>query len=223
MKKRVIVVLTVMVAVLIMASGVAIAGDLTKEKAAHTKTTQEKKAQGKTTQGTNEPGALAAKTQKGQQQLNTVQCPNQSDDETCIGTEDKDLLVGTEEFENIQGGKGADTYDGKGGGDDLFDASRKSSDTYIIPATEFNSVVRGGINVTDRGGTSDVLDLSAYSSTDFALSKLGNKSNNLLQMEGPGERDIGISSFFTRNTIDKFKFSDTTLTVKQMKERIRRV
>jgi Ca2+-binding RTX toxin-like protein len=215
MKKRVIVLLTVMVAMLVMASGAAIAGDLTKEKAAQEKTTQEKKAQGK-----NAPGASAAKAEKGQQQLNTVQCPNQSDDKTCIGTEDKDLLVGGEKFERIEGGKGADTYDGKGGGDDLFDASRKSNDLYIIPAIEFDSTGNGGININDRGGDSDVLDLSVYSSTEFTLSKFGNKSDNLLQMQGPGKRSIGISSFFTRNTIDSFKFSDVTLTAKQIKQKV---
>jgi Ca2+-binding RTX toxin-like protein len=211
MKRRMILLLMVMVAALLMASGAAMAADPNQEKT----TQEEKKAKGKKSA----PEASAAEAQKAPQQLNTVQCPNQPNNETCIGTDGKDLLVGTEEFENIQGGKGADTYDGKDGGDDLFDASRKSSDTYIIPETEFNSAVRGGINVTDRGGASDVLDLSAYSSTQFALVRFG----NLLQMEGPGERDVGISSFFNQNTIDKFKFSDTTLTAKQMKERIRRV
>jgi Ca2+-binding RTX toxin-like protein len=220
MKKRVIVVLTVMVAVLVMASGAAMAGDLTKEKAAQEKTTQEKEAKEKKAQGKNALGASAAKAEKGQQQPNPVQCPNQSDDKTCIGTEGKDLLVGGEEFERIEGGKGADTYDGKGGGDDLFDASRKSNDLYIIPETEFNSTGNGGININDRGGDSDVLDLSAYSSTEFALSKFGNKSDNLLDMRGPENRSIGISSFFTRNTIDTFKFSDVTLTAKQIKQRV---
>lgn len=128
-----------------------------------------------------------------------------------------------EEFDRIEGGKGADTYDGKSGGDDLFDASRKSNDLYLIPATEFNSGANGGININDRGGRSDVLDFSAYSSTDFALSRFnsgGDKSENLPEMQGPGNRTIGISFFFTKNTIDKFKFSDGTLTAKQIKQKI---
>jgi hypothetical protein len=50
--------------------------------------------------------------------------------------------------------------------------------------------------------------------------KFGNKSDNLLDMRGPENRSIGISSFFTRNTIDTFKFSDVTLTAKQIKQRV---
>jgi hypothetical protein len=134
-------------------------------------------------------------------------------------------LVGGDELEHVEGKGGNDTYDTKGGGDDLFDASAKSSDTYVILATDFGLPAgHGGINTTDRGGNSDVLELSAYSSTDFALIRhYLDGGFDLLEMQGPGTRAFGITTFFSKNTIDSFKFSDTTLTAKQIKQRVRRV
>ena len=61
-----------------------------------------------------------------------------------------------------------------------------------------------------------MLDLSAYRFADFALSRTGSR----LDMQGPGKRGIGINSFFTNNTIDTFKFSDVTLTAKQIKQKV---
>jgi hypothetical protein len=92
----------------------------------------------------------------------------------------------------------------------------------VIPDTEFSLPAgNGGINITDRGGSSDVLDLSAYSSTEFTLTKfVSSDGHNLLEMEGPGARGIGISDFFSKNTIDSFKFSDGTLTPKQIKKKV---
>lgn len=210
MKRRVTLLLMAMAAVLLIASGAALAAVSAKEKT----------AQGGEAQGKNARGSPAAKAKK-DLQPNTVNCPNQPDNETCIGTSGNDHLQGGEEFDSIEGGKGDDTYDGKDGGDDLFDASKKSNDLYIIPATEFSLPAgHGGINITDRGGKSDVLDLSAYRSTDFTFSKFApTKNDNLLELQGPGNRSIGITSFFTKNTIDSFKFSDVTLTAKQVKQK----
>jgi hypothetical protein len=218
MKKRLILVIAAMAAVLVMASGVALAIDQAKASPTKEKTTQKEE---KTTAKT--PATTAS---KGQQQLNLIQCPNQSGSKTCIGTKKGDRLEGTGEFERIEGRGGNDTYEGKDGGDDYFDNSKESNDTYVIPDTEFSLPAgHGGINITDHSGSSDVLDLSAYSSTEFTLTRtdFDGGGGNLLEMEGPGARGIGISDFFSKNTIDSFKFSDTTLTAKQMKERVRRV
>ena len=94
MKRRVTLLLMAMAAVLLMASGAALAADPAKEKT----------AQGSETQGKSTLGASAAKAKQAPQ-LNTVNCPNQPDNETCIGTSGNDLLQGGEEFDFIEGGK----------------------------------------------------------------------------------------------------------------------
>ena len=167
-------------------------------------------------------GAAFARDQTTAKLLNIVQCPNQPNNETCIGTKSGDHLVGGDEFENVEGKGGPDTYDTKGGGDDLFDASRKSSDTYVIPATDFGLPAgHGGISIIDRGGSSDVLDLSAYKSTDFEMVRRDFPDGSTqLDLIGSGFRAIGVSKFFNKNTIDTFKFSDKTMTAKQIKKSV---
>ena len=159
-------------------------------------------------------GASGAAIADGQK-IKTVQCPNEFNSNECIGTKGRDRLVGREnEFDSIFGRGGNDIYDGKSGGDSFFDHSRRSSDRYLVPSTDF-----GDLFIEDDGGSSDVLDVSAYKSTDFTYSKSGSDGNQLL-MTGAGNRDIRLFDFFKKNTIDSFKFSDGTLTPKQIKKKV---
>lgn len=149
--------------------------------------------------------------------LNVLQCPTESDGVTCLGTTAGDHLVGRDgALDKIQGGEGDDLYDGKGGSDGLVDRSKTSNDRYLLPSTEFGS----GVRITDDGGSSDVLDLSAYRTQDFSFSRSPNTSGIDLKMDGPGNRDIVIDFFFTNDTIDAFKFSDGTLTAEFIKSNL---
>ena len=147
------------------------------------------------------PDAHAKKGHHHRHPLNLVQCPTEANNVDCLGTSSGDRLVGRDDASDlIFGGEGNDVYDGKGGGDTWADSSATSNDAYLIPATEFSRPGDDGqLTVFDAGGSSDVLDLRAYRSTDFALSKLGDTS---LFMDGPGARDIQIEQFLTTNSID---------------------
>lgn len=160
-------------------------------------------------------GASKAGAKKRHHGIHTVQCP--TDGSICRGTAGNDHLVGSDgKFDEIQGGEGDDVYDGKGGSDRLFDSSTTSNDRYVLPATEFGLDVR----ITDGGGSSDVLDLSAYRTQDFGFSRdlAGNTAS--LKMNGPGNRDVTVDFFFTNNTIDTFKFSDGILTADLIKSNL---
>jgi hypothetical protein len=149
--------------------------------------------------------------------INTVQCPNQPDGITCNGTPGKDRLVGRDNaFDSLNGGEGGNIYDGKGGTDDWIDSSTTSNDRYLIPSTDFSQLPPDGrqLFIRDDGGSSDVLDLSAYRSDDF----FGSRSADDLILDGPGKRDIDIGTFFTTNSIDTFKFSDRTITADEIKK-----
>ena len=144
-----------------------------------------------------------------------MQCPTESNGAECNGTQGRDKLIGREnEFDQIFGRDGNDIYDGKSGADSFFDHSKKSSDRYLVPSTDF-----GDLFIEDDGGSSDVLDVSAYKSTDFTYTKFGSDDNQLL-MTGAGNRDIRLFDFFKKNTIDSFKFSDGILTPKQIKKKV---
>jgi Ca2+-binding RTX toxin-like protein len=161
------------------------------------------------------PGAPDAHAKKRHHhRINTVHCPNQTDNKSCVGTARADRLVGTEAFDSILGGEGNDVYDGKGGSDRLSDGSTTSNDRYVLPSTEFGS----GVLISDGGGSSDVLDLSAYRTQDFGFSRDLNTQS--LKMNGPGNRDITVNLFFTNNTIDAFKFSDSTQTADFIKSNL---
>jgi hypothetical protein len=147
--------------------------------------------------------------------IKTVQCPTDTSGLDCFGTKGRDKLVGRENvFDRLFGKDGSDIYDGKSGGDSFFDHSKNSSDRYLVPSTDF-----GDLFIEDDGGSSDVLDVSAYKSTDFTYSKFGSDGNQLL-MTGAGNREIHLFDFFKKNTIDSFKFSDSTLAPKQVKKKV---
>jgi hypothetical protein len=165
------------------------------------------------TLGASEADAKKKKKHHKPPPINIVQCPTESDGVTCLGTGGRDRLVGRDaESDIIKGKEGGDVYKGKGGNDVWFDESSTSNDTYLLPATEFSSIGTA-LFVSDRGGSSDVLDLSSYSSTDFALDDFGDD----LIMDGPGKRDVRLDDFFYYEVaIDYYKFSDGTLTWDQI-------
>jgi hypothetical protein len=159
-------------------------------------------------------GDSEAYAKKRHHRINTVHCPNQSNNTDCVGTARADRLVGTDAFDSILGGEGNDIYVGKGGSDRLSDHSTTSNDRYVLPATEFGPETR----ITDGGGSSDILDLSAYCTQDFGFSR--GLDGHSLKMNGPGNRDITVAFFFTNNTIDTFQFSDGTLTADFIKSNL---
>ena len=149
------------------------------------------------------------------QEINVVQCPTGgSSADECVGTNARDALIGRAAYDLIRGGEGNDAYNGKGGCDAWDDASLTSSDHYLVSVEDFCNNGISFLSIQDDGGSNDTLDLSRYyASTDFQFSE----GFNLLYMDGPGVNDIGILNFFTTNSIDTFKFSDKTLTAKQVK------
>jgi hypothetical protein len=157
------------------------------------------------------------------QQLNVVQCPTGGSDLLCVGTGAGDALIGRyDTIDWIRGGEGDDTYDGKGGCDGLYDASLTSSDRYLASVKDFCNVGISFLSIQDDGGNKDVLDLGGfYRSSDFALSK----GYTNLYMDGPGNNDISIDGFFatgsdSADSVDTFRFSDKTLTARQVKDMI---
>ena len=90
------------------------------------------------------------------------------------------------------------------------------------PSSAWSSPTSWTARSQDDGGNKDVLDLGRfYRSSDFALSK----GYTNLYMDGPGNNDISIEGFFTTgsgsaDSVDKFKFSDKTLSARQVKEMI---
>ena len=147
--------------------------------------------------------------------INVVQCPTGGSSTECLGTSAGDALIGRDgTYDNIKGVQGDDIYNGKGGCDALNDASSTSSDYYLVSVEEFCAVGISSLSIQDDGGGKDVLDLSRfYESSDFAFSE----AYIHLDMDGPGVNNITIYNFFTTDSINVFKFSDKTLTAKQVK------
>jgi CSLREA domain-containing protein len=157
------------------------------------------------------------------QQISVVVCPTGGSDTQCVGTSTGEALVGRDNvYDAIQGGGGDDAYNGKGSCDSLNDASRRSSDRYLITVPEFCNVGISILSIRDAGGAGDVLDLSRfYASTDFAF-EIGYTS---LLMNGPGVNNVEIRDFFTpdakaTDSMDVFKFSDRTLTARQVRNMV---
>jgi Ca2+-binding RTX toxin-like protein len=172
--------------------------------------------------------AQDAEAKKKKRHFNLVQCPTEGDNASCFGTSSRDKLVGREEFDQVFGGERNDFYKGKEGSDDLIDNSTTSNDLYQLPSTEFSQLGSGPpfdrTFIGDRGGSSDVLDLRAYESSDFALSNagdLGSDGKDELFMDGPGRRDLAILNFLSdEDSIEVFKFSDGTFTAEQIKNKV---
>lgn len=154
--------------------------------------------------------------------LNVVQCPTGGSSFLCVGTAAGDALIGRTEYDQIQGGEGDDTYDGKGGCDALEDASPTSSDRYLVSVQSFCDVGISSLSVQDNGGNKDVFDLGGqYRSSDFVFSR----GYTNLHLDGPGLNDIDINDFFatgsgTADSIDTFRFSDKTITARQVEDMI---
>lgn len=172
--------------------------------------------------------APVAEARKRHHALHKVQCPNStSDNLTCDGTRGNDYLIGGPASRSpygatdyIYGGEGDDVYKGGNGADVLTDDSTKSNDRYLFPSTEFSlpgPITLGFASIQDFGGSADVLNLSSYKSTDFALSHFYGNTRTL-HLDGPGARDINVYDFFTTNSIDTFKFSDRTITADEIKK-----
>lgn len=155
------------------------------------------------------------------QDINVVLCPTGgSSADECVGTNARDALVGRDDnFDLIRGAEGDDVYNGKGSCDALHDASTTSTDRYVVTVVEFCNVGISSLSIRDDGGSEDVLDLSRfYASTDFEFSR----GFTSLNMDGPGVNNIEVLSFFTptsgaTNSVNVFKFSDKTLTAKQIR------
>jgi CSLREA domain-containing protein len=155
------------------------------------------------------------------QEINVVLCPTAgSSADECVGTNARDALVGRDDnFDLIRGAEGDDVYNGKGSCDALNDASLTSTDRYLVTVVEFCNVGISSLSIQDDGGSEDVLDLSRfYASTDFQFSQ----GYTNLHMDGPGVNDIDVLNFFTpssgaTNSVNVFKFSDKTLTAKQVR------
>jgi CSLREA domain-containing protein len=157
------------------------------------------------------------------QELNVVQCPTGGSSHECVGTIFRDALIGRDaDFDHIQGGEGNDVYNGKGSCDVLDDSSLTSRDRYLITVKNFCNVGISSLSIQDDGGKKDTLDLSRfYASTDFVFD-IG--FTNLI-MDGPGVNNIDVLNFFTpsegpTDSIEVFKFSDKTLTAKQVRAMI---
>jgi CSLREA domain-containing protein len=150
--------------------------------------------------------------------INVVQCPTGGSSTECVGTSAGDARIGRDDtYDNIKGAQGNDTYNGKGGCDALYDAGPTSSDLYLVTVEEFCNVGISALSIQDDGGEKDILDLSRfYESSDFAFSE----AFIHLNMDGPGVNDITINNFFATDSIDVFRFSDKTLTAKQVKNSI---
>lgn len=158
------------------------------------------------------------------QDINVVQCPTggTSPDE-CVGTNGRDALIGRDaSFDFIQGEGGSDAYNGKGSCDSLYDSSPTSTDRYMVTVLDFCNVGISSLSIRDDGGSEDTLDLSRfYASTDFVFD-VG--FTNLI-MDGPGVNNIDVLNFFTpdggpTDSVNVFKFSDRTLTAKQVREMV---
>jgi CSLREA domain-containing protein len=154
------------------------------------------------------------------QDINVVMCPTGGSSNQCVGTNARDALVGRDnDFDHIQGAEGDDIYNGKGSCDALDDTSLTSTDRYLITAVHFCNVGISSLSIQDDGGSGDVLDLSRfYKSTDFQFSQ----GFTNLHMDGPGVNNIDVLDFFTpssgaTNSVNVFKFSDKTLTAKQVR------
>lgn len=157
------------------------------------------------------------------QQLNVVQCPTGGSSVLCVGTGAGDALIGRDgTYDWIQGKEGDDTYDGMGGCDALEDASLTSSDRYLISVKDFCNVGISSLSIQDIGGNKDILDLGGfYRTSDFVFSR----GYTNLHLDGPGLNDIDVNNFFTtgsetRDSIETFRFSDKTLTARQIKDMI---
>ncbi len=152
------------------------------------------------------------------QTINVVQCPTGGSSTECVGTSAADALIGRDgTYDNIKGVQGDDTYNGQGGCDAWNDASPTSSDRYLVSVQDFCNVGISALSIQDDGGGEDILDLSRfYESSDFVFSE----AFIHLDMDGPGNNNISINNFFTTNSINVFKFSDKTLTAKQVKDMI---
>jgi CSLREA domain-containing protein len=159
------------------------------------------------------------------QDINVVQCPTGgAGPDDCVGTSARDALIGRDgSFDHIQGGEGQDVYNGKGSCDSWDDSSLTSSDRYVVTVVDFCNVGISSLSIQDDGGDSDVLDLSRfYASTDFVF-EIG--FTNLHMDEPQTVNDIDVLNFFTpsggpTNSINTFKFSDRTLTAKQVRAMI---
>jgi hypothetical protein len=156
--------------------------------------------------------------------LNTVQCDNTSIPQACVGTSANDHLLAID-----NGGQGDELLDQTG--DDIFeiplgasaptgtfrllDISLTSNDTYKLPSNDF-----GRVEITDLGGTLDILDLSAYNLAEFTPTKCGGASLPDLCLTSTvttDNRKVTVRAFFTpQDSIDIFKFKDQTLTDAQM-------
>ena len=153
--------------------------------------------------------------------LNVVQCPTGGSSFLCVGTGAGDVMVGRDGiYDWMQGSEGNDTYDGKGGCDALQDTSLTSSDRYLVSVKDFCNIGISTLEIQDDGGKNDVLDLGGfYESSDFVFSR----GYTNLHLDGPGVNDIDVDDFFTTgagtaDSVDTFRFSDKTLTARQIKE-----
>jgi hypothetical protein len=178
-----------------------------------------------TNDGANE-AAIHAKALGGferKQRLNVVQCPTGGSSFLCLGTGGGDALIGRDgTYDWIQGGEGDDAYDGKGGCDALQDTSLTSSDRYLVSVEDFCNIGISWLSIQDDGGNKDVLDLGGfYRSSNFVFSK----GYINLYLDGPGVNDISVDNFFTTgsdmgDSIETFKFSDKTLTARQVRDMV---
>lgn len=99
----------------------------------------------------------------------------------------------------------------------MYDASSTGGDLYLVSVQDFCNVGISSLSIQDGGGEKDILDLSRfYESSDFTFSQ----AHIHLNMDGPGVNNISIYNFFTRDSIDVFKFSDKTLTAKGVRDLI---
>jgi hypothetical protein len=166
---------------------------------------------------------IAGNGSERKQLLNVVYCPTGGSDVLCVGTGGADALIGRDStYDWMRAGEGNDTYDGKGGCDALQDASPKSSDRYLVSVQNFCNTGISWLSIQDDGGNKDAMDLSShYRSSDFVVSK----GYTNLYLDGPGVNDISVDNFFTidggaRDSIETFKFSDKTLTARQVRDMI---
>lgn len=154
-----------------------------------------------------------------------IQCPTLQDGFTCVGNNGSNLLLDQpNKFDQIFGEGGNDVYVTRGDADFLIDSNTISSDYYLV-ATNTPSTASFVLTIEDVGGTLDTLDVSGFfKSTDVQFRKIDANNDgqvdDLYMFYKPASNsvsDISINKFFSTNSIDSFKFSDTTLTADQIK------
>ena len=150
---------------------------------------------------------------------NTVDCERKADsDGTCKGTSGDDkLLDEARAFTEILGGSGRDLYveySGSRDRSDILEDTGSSSDTYRIMnagfvRADYDDSDEDELQITDEGGQADVLDLTRtgydYDDCDYYR----NDADDLL-LDCPDNDDIIVRDYFSSNSIEYFKFDDTT-------------